>query len=827
MIDPHISPSAARAHLHRPDATDPLAMGRRRFLQLVGMGLGAGLVAGPGTSLLDHLIPGMDPTAWALGPVGANDGILVVVTLFGGNDGMNTVVPLQDDDYFVQRGKGQFKGLVIPREETLAINADYGFHPEIPEFKRLWDAGQLAIVDGVGHTDPNDFSHFSSMAKWMSGDPRNGPKSTGWIGRWLDYYLPGQADLFAAAEIGYTLPLHSQGAKRIGTTVPPLKPDFGVVTDPKVDGKIYDTIRRLASDDGSWLSEVGQAQVDQLRLAQTTAPIIPAEADLTQSKSEIVERMEVAANLINANLGLRVLSAGFMQFDSHANQVLSHPLLLKDLNTALQRFYAILDPAWAGQVTIMTVSEFGRTSWGNAGLGTDHGSSAPQFVMGAKVKGGFYGERAPLKGLGRWDRPATPVDFRNYYGSLLDGWLGGGGTEVLGAGFTQDLGLFASGPQGTGFFPADAKAGQFVGIAPTRIYDSRDGTGGRTAVIGPNETVKIQMNGVGGVPGAGVRAVAINISSINPTETTFLTAYPTGFPRPNTASLNPRLGAVVPNMAVVGVGQDGTVSVFNSAGNVHITVDLMGYFQEAAASKLTPLTPARILDTRDGVGAPKVRVGSGSPLVLAIAGQGGIPSAGVDSVVLNLTSVGPSENGWITAWPTGSERPTVANLSYRKGETIPNMIVCKVGADGKINIQPSVGDLELVGDVVACYTTDGVGFQPTAPARLLDTRSGTGAPLSKLGAGQEIELQVGGQGGVPAGASAAIINITGIRPSESTFLTVYPDGEPRPTAASLNPASGKVNGNLISAKLGAGGKIRIFNERGALDVTADVTGYFS
>lgn len=827
MLDQHISPLAAAGHLHLPESNDPFAMGRRRFLQLVGMGLGAGLVAGPGTTLLDHVIPGMDPSAWALGPVGPTDGILVVVTLFGGNDGMNTVVPLQDDDYFVQRGKGQYKGLVIPREDTLPINNDYGFHPEVTEFKRLWDAGQLAVVQGVGHTDPNDFSHFSSMAKWMSGDPSNGPKSSGWIGRWLDHYLPNSKDLFAAAEIGYTLPLHSQGAKRVGTTVPPLKPDFGVITDPKIDGRIYDTIRNLASDDDSWLSQVGQAQIDQLRLAQTTAPIIPAEGDLTASKSHIVERMEVAANLINANLGLRVLSAGFMQFDSHANQILSHPLLLKDLNTALQRFYAILDPAWAGQVTIMTVSEFGRTSWGNAGLGTDHGSSGPQFVMGPKVKGGFYGERAPLKGLGRWERPGTPVDFRNYYGSLLDGWLGGGGSEVLGAGFTKDLGLFASGPQGSGSFPTDAKPGQFVGITPTRIYDTRDGTGGRNAIIGPNETVKIQLNGVGGVPASGVRAVAINISSINPTETTFLSAYPTGFPRPNTASLNPRPGAVVPNMAVVGVGQDGTVSVYNSAGNVHITVDLMGYFQEAAASKLTPLTPARILDTREGVGAPKARVGSGSPLALAVAGQGGIPSSGVDSVVLNLTSVGPSTTGWISAWPTGSARPTVANLSYRAGETIPNMIVCKVGADGKINIQPSAGDLHLVGDVVACYTADGVGFEPTAPARLLDTRIGTGAPQTKLRGGQEIVLQIGGQAGVPDGATAAIVNITGIRATENTFLTVYPEGESRPTAASLNPAAGSVTGNLISAKLGAGGKIRIFNERGELDVTADVAGYYS
>ena len=160
----------------------------------------------------------------------------------------------------------------------------------------------------------------------------------------------------------------------------------------------------------------------------------------------LVAEMEVMARLVNANLGLRVLSAGWGDFDSHAGQPNQHSTRMRELNAAVARFFQVLAPAWASRVTIMTFSEFGRTSWSNDGAGTDHGTSAPHFVLGANVRGGRYGQRPSLAGLRRWDRMPFHVDFRDYYGSVIDGWLGGGASDVLGARAVQNLALFARAP---------------------------------------------------------------------------------------------------------------------------------------------------------------------------------------------------------------------------------------------------------------------------------------------------------------------------------------------------------------------------------------------
>lgn len=809
------------------DARSPLAMDRRRFLQLVGAGLGAGLVAGPGSTLLD-VVPGALSDVWAAGPVDDDDGILVVVTLHGGNDGLNTVVRLNDGNYRDQRRgtDGQPGPNYIDPSITLPLDARSGLHPELTEFKRFWDAGHLAIVEGVGH-EALDFSHFNSMARWMSGRPVGVP-DTGWLGRWLDHYVPsGSTDLYAAVEVGNSLPLHLLGEHRAGSTVPVGQPDFGVPKPARVaaDNALFDAVRDIGDlGPGSWRGRIGIAQSDQLDLASTLSPIVPADADLPTSSIEA--KLEIAARIINANLGMRVISVGFGDFDSHAGQPDQHPALLRELNRAIARFFDLLHPDWSSRVAMMTLSEFGRTSYSNDGEGTDHGSSAPQFLFGCKVKGGFHGQRPSLAGLGRWDRMPTHVDYRDYLGSVLDGWLGGGSTEVFGS-TRQDLGLFRSGPS-TAQCSHGPKVGSsdFVPINPVRIFDSRSDLGGAPGRLGPGQTAKVSVAGVSGIP-AGISAVAVNISSIHPTSTTFLTAHPSGSSRPSTATLNPQPGLVVPNMSIVGVGSDGVLDIFNERGHVDITVDVAGYYRTTSGVRYQPLSPSRILDTRDGVGAPSSKMNGGSTLRLQVAGRGGVPATGADAVVINLTSIHPTTSGWVTAWPSGSSKPHVASLSYRAGEIVPNLAVCRLGPDGTIDLEASSGSLDLVGDVAGYFATGGAQLSPVAPARLLDTRSGVGAPTATLGGASELVLDVAGRGGVSAAATAVVLNVTGIRPSAQTYLTVFPTGEQRPTAANLNPAAGSIAGNLVIAKIGSGGAVSIYNERGDLDITADVTGYFS
>ncbi len=832
MLDPDISTGDALRHLQYAE-TDRHALDRRRFLQLVGLGVGAGALAGSTSSLLELSLPGLDPSAWAAGPIGANDGILIIIGMFGGNDGLNTVVPINDQLYY-----GQHRNLAIAPAATLQIDGATGLHPELTAFKRFWDAGQLAIVEGIGYPDP-DLSHFNSMAKWMAGSPTGIPTS-GWIGRWLDGYLGSSKDLYAAAEIGQSVPLHLIGRTQRGTAVPAGRPSFGASTDAG-ERKVYTALRRLAAGDpATWRGRIGQAQVDQLDLSTTLASIIPPALPDTP----LVAELEVMARLINANLGMRVLSAGWGDFDSHVGQPNQHGTRMRELNAAITRFFEVLAPTWSNRVTVMTFSEFGRTSFSNDGSGTDHGTSAPHFVLGANVQGGRYGQRPSLAGLKRWDRMASHVDFRDYYGSVIDGWLGGGASDVLGGRPIGNLGLFARAPgvvpplppsggggstgSGGGGTPGapPTVAGNYVAVAPQRVCDTRDGTGGYSGAVGAGQTLAIQIAGQAGLPPSGVLAVSVNVTSADASTSGYFSVFPSNAPVTGSSTLNPQPGRPVPNMAIVGVGPDGKIGVYNAFGSAHCIVDVMGYVRAEPATRLMPLVPDRVLDTRTGIGAPVARLIGGSTLDLLVAGRGGVPSTGVDAVVLNVAAVTPSADGYLSVWPTGMSRPVVSNLNYSAGRNVPNLVVCKLGAGGAVSLFAQSGDLDVIADVVGCFTTDGARLVAVAPTRLLDTRTGLGARAGLVGATSEIDLGVVGVGGVDPAATAVILNVTATDTAADTYVTVYPDGVARPNSSSLNVVAGDTIANLVIAKVGPNGRVRLYNHVGAVNLVADVTGYF-
>ena len=155
------------------DEPSPHTLDRRRFLQLVGMGVGAGALLGPAA------FSGRRDQAWAA-PIGPTDGIVVLVGFFGGFDGLNTVVPFDNADYYAQHGS-----LALAASQLLPLGPHVGLHPSLPFLKSMYDRGDVAVVQGVGYPNP-DLSHFSSMATWMYGRADSGPPTTGWIGRWLD-----------------------------------------------------------------------------------------------------------------------------------------------------------------------------------------------------------------------------------------------------------------------------------------------------------------------------------------------------------------------------------------------------------------------------------------------------------------------------------------------------------------------------------------------------------------------------------------------------------------------------------------------------------------
>ncbi|HEY4609573.1 MAG TPA: hypothetical protein VIH06_10230, partial [Ilumatobacteraceae bacterium] len=246
-------------------------------------------------------------------------------------------------------------------------------------------------------------------------------------------------------------------------------------------------------------------------------------------------------------------------------------------------------------------------------------------------------------------------------------------------------------------------------------------------------------------------------------------------------------------------------------------------------SFFVPLNPARLLDTRDGTGGNLSGLSRNTFTQLKVDGVGGVPATGATAVVLNVTVASPITNGFITAWPSGEDQPTVSNLNFVPGQTVPNLVTVKIGANGKINLYNSEGFTQVVADVVGYYTSSppaaGGRFTAVTPGRLLDTRLGAGIPV---GPSQTINVPVTGQFGVPStGVTGVAVNVTVDQPTSSGFLTVWPTGEPQPLASSHNFVPGLTIANLVLAKVGAGGQISIFNNAGQTHVVVDIVGYFS
>ncbi len=248
-------------------------------------------------------------------------------------------------------------------------------------------------------------------------------------------------------------------------------------------------------------------------------------------------------------------------------------------------------------------------------------------------------------------------------------------------------------------------------------------------------------------------------------------------------------------------------------------------------SRFHPLTPARILDTRTGKGAPPALVLNRATLDVAVVGRGGVPSAGATAVVLNVTFTEPRSGGYLTVWPTGEPRPLASNLNVSERQTVANLVTVKLGGDGMVSLYNAAGAGHLIADVAGWYgpssSATGSRFHSLAPARVLDTRAGNGAPVAWVTTAAPLDLQVTGRGGVPAtGVSAVVLNVTVTEPIGGGFVTVWPAGEARPLASNLNFEPFRTVPNLVTVKVGAGGKVSLYHSGHAAHLVADVAGWF-
>lgn len=415
--------------LSRPVRATPLELSRRRFLQAAVGGLGGAAV----------LPSWLAAPAWAADPVGPDDGILVVVMMGGGNDGMNTACPVGDPRYYDLRG-----WLAVDAAEALDIGDPYvALHPSLVQLQARYRQGKVAIVQGVG--DPAaDLSHFNSMAAWMKGSAVPGPPTSGWLGRWLDD-LPGGPDTLHGVVVGSSVPLHLVGATTRATGLPEsFDGAFGSDQSDPTNARMYDAVRAMAAAPtgrGPWADALAANGRDTMDLAVTVKPVYEA----ALPDGDLARQLAVCARLVNADLGIRVLSTGYGDFDHHANQAWYHADRLAELDRAIAAFYAELSPTWAGRVTIMTFSEFGRRPERNDSGGTDHGTASVSLVVGDRVAGGLHGEYPSLALPHPWANLVPTVDFRSLYASVLGPWLAGDPDQVLG-GHYEDLGLFTGPP---------------------------------------------------------------------------------------------------------------------------------------------------------------------------------------------------------------------------------------------------------------------------------------------------------------------------------------------------------------------------------------------
>ena len=427
-------------------------------------------------------------------------------------------------------------------------------------------------------------------------------------------------------------------------------------------------------------------------------------------------------------------------------------------------------------------------------------------------------------------------------------------------------GTVATSAQSTTPIVAPPTGGSYVPLTPTRITDTRPASGQPNAgmTLPSNGTLDVQVP-TNLVP-AGATSVALSVTAVDATSSGFLNVYPTGATANTTSVVNFVPGApgcttpdcVVPNLVIAQISSSGQLTIHNGpaiGGSVDVVVDLQGYFIAdntfSGAGHYNTTAPTRVADTRCGetppaTGAPNcgaipagnttlTTLGTNQSVDVAVEDQGGLPASGMAAAVVQLTTTNPTTNGYLTAYPTGTARPTASNVNWVVGQTTSNRAIVPLDATGHLSLYNFSGNTDVVVDVVGYFSdstassTAGALFTPVNPGRVVDTRNPGATPL---GAGESRAVQVGDVAGIPAvvngSPTAAALNLTEATATANSFLTVTPTAITPPAATSdLNFGPGEVRANADLASLATTGKVSIFNLAGQTDAVVDAFGYFS
>lgn len=369
------------------------------------------------------------------GPEGreaANAGrILVVVQLAGGNDGLNTVIPYEMDEYYAARPR-----LAVPRKQVVALEKSVGLHSAAAPLGELFKSGQMAIIQGVGYPNPNR-SHFASMDIWHTADPTERQRN-GWLGRYFDACCNGSdpgCDGLEAIALMRETPLALQGER-----FQPLAFEnadalrwTGDTRDPEA-ARVFELLNNAHGDlPPAKAGEPPLAEYLQraaLKALAGAEDIQSAAGNRRRWRTPLIDRvgqlgrsLQIVARMIASDLPTRVYYISMGGFDTHTNQTARHQQLLTEFAAAMKNFLATLErDMLLDRVLVLTFSEFGRRVEENAGGGTDHGEAAPMFLFGSRVIPGIHGEHPSLSKLHRGDL-AFSTDFRRVYAGVLRDWL--------------------------------------------------------------------------------------------------------------------------------------------------------------------------------------------------------------------------------------------------------------------------------------------------------------------------------------------------------------------------------------------------------------------
>ncbi len=390
-----------------------MLINRRKFLHVGSLATG--------TLMLPKFLKAFERPAYRMG----GNKVLVVLQLSGGNDGLNTVIPVRNDIYYRER-----PGLAISKDQALALNSETGLHPSLTHLKSLYDEGNLSILNSVGYPNP-DRSHFRSMDIWQTASNSNEYLNSGWLGRYLDAQCAGCSKPTQVLEMDDMLSLALSGDHMKGIALRDPKRLFETSQDPFFKDMLQAGIHEQAEDPASYLYKVmaetlsGADYIFQQSKLRPSVTVYP--------NTEIGKNLKTIASLIASDINTRVYYVSLGSFDTHVGQQAKQEKLFNDLNDAIKPFTDDLKLNHRFEdVLIMSFSEFGRRVGGNGSGGTDHGTANNMFLISGGLKNkGILNEMPDLSNLAEGDLNAQ-LDFKQVYATVLNKWLQADDHQILG-----------------------------------------------------------------------------------------------------------------------------------------------------------------------------------------------------------------------------------------------------------------------------------------------------------------------------------------------------------------------------------------------------------